>query len=114
MKEIADILRDLREDRDLNQTQVAEILGTSQQYYSRYENGEHEILLRVVLPLAEYYGVSVDYIVGRTDSRQNIEALNGEFIRGYSCREMLTAALALGMNQRIALKEFLDFLAFKK
>ena len=60
-------LRDLREDRDLNQTQVAEILQVHQTTYSEYERGRTNVPVPVLHTLADYYGVSVDYLLGRTD-----------------------------------------------
>lgn len=58
------ILRDLREDRDLTQSQVAEFLGTSQTMYARYERGANELPLRHLIKLCEFYNVSSDYILG--------------------------------------------------
>ena len=58
------ILRDLREDRDLTQSQVAEYLGTSQTMYARYERGANELPLRHLIKLCEFYNVSADYILG--------------------------------------------------
>lgn len=63
-------LRDLREDKDLNQTQVAKLLFTSQTVYSRYERGALTIPVEHLLTLADFYGVSVDYILGRTSKKQ--------------------------------------------
>ena len=60
-------LRDLREDRDLRQRELAEILNVSQTTYSRYENGEFDIPSAALIKLADFYNVSVDYILGRTD-----------------------------------------------
>lgn len=57
-------LRDLREDRDLTQSQVAEYLGTSQTMYARYERGANELPLRHLIKLCEFYNVSADYILG--------------------------------------------------
>ncbi len=62
-------LRDLREDNDMNQTQVAHLLNMSQTGYSKYETGENDVPTQVLLQLAEYYGTSVDYLLGRTDER---------------------------------------------
>ena len=62
-------LRDLREDRDLNQTQIAELLYTSQTVYSRYERGYQTIPVEHLIVLADFYGVSVDYILGRTNNK---------------------------------------------
>lgn len=63
-------LRDLREDRDMNQTRVAELLHTSQTVYSRYERGYQTIPVEHLLILADFYDVSVDYILGRTNCKQ--------------------------------------------
>ncbi|MBP1533538.1 MAG: helix-turn-helix transcriptional regulator [Ruminococcus sp.] len=63
-------LRDLREDRDLNQTQIAELLFTSQTVYSRYERGARSIPVEHLLILADYYNVSTDYILGRTNKKE--------------------------------------------
>ena len=60
-------LLDLREDHDKTQQQIADILGTSQTMYARYERGANELPLRHLLVLADYYGVSVDYLLGRSD-----------------------------------------------
>ena len=60
-------IRDLREDNDLSQSKVAQYLLCDQSLYSKYERGERELPLRLAVQLAEYYGVSVDYLVGLTD-----------------------------------------------
>lgn len=60
-------IRDLREDRDLTQETVAEILGTSRSYYGRYERGLHPMTADQIKILAEYYNVSADYILGLTN-----------------------------------------------
>lgn len=57
-------LRDLREDADLNQTQVASYLGMSQTGYSKYETGENDIPTQVLIKLAHFYNTSIDYILG--------------------------------------------------
>ena len=62
-------IRDLREDHDLTQQQVAEILGTSQTMYARYERGANELPIRHLMRLAELYEVSTDYILGRTNRK---------------------------------------------
>lgn len=60
-------LRDLREDQDLTQTQVARLLGIRQTVYSRYERGFQNLPLEHLLFLADYYKVSTDYLLGRTN-----------------------------------------------
>ncbi len=61
-------LRDLREDHDMNQTQIANLINTSQTVYSRYERGFQTIPVEHLMILADFYGVSVDYILGRTNN----------------------------------------------
>ncbi len=57
-------MRDLREDADLTQQEVAKILGTSQTMYARYERGANELPIHHLLTLCRYYGVSSDYLLG--------------------------------------------------
>ena len=63
-------LRDLREDKDLNQTEIAKLLFTSQTEYSRYERGVLTIPVEHLLILADFYNVSADYILGRTNNKK--------------------------------------------
>ena len=65
-------IRDLREDADLTQKQVAQYLQMSQTGYSKYETGENDIPTVVWEHLADFYGVSVDYLMGRTDEKSLI------------------------------------------
>ena len=61
-------LRDLREDHDLMQKEIAAVLGIQQTVYSRYERGFQTIPLEHLVTLADYYHVSTDYLLGRTDN----------------------------------------------
>ena len=63
-------IRDLREDSDLTQKQIAEYLMCDQSLYSRYERGERELPLKTAVSLAQFYKTSVDYLVGLTDNRR--------------------------------------------
>lgn len=62
-------MRDLREDNDLTQNDVAKILGTSQTMYARYERGANELPIRHLTILCDYYKVTADYLLGRTDKK---------------------------------------------
>lgn len=62
-------IRELREDSDLSQVKVAEILGTTQQVYSRYETGENEMPIMHLITLAKFYRVSADYILGLSNRK---------------------------------------------
>ncbi len=61
-------LRDLREDKDMKQADIAEYLGIQQTVYSRYERGFQNIPIEHLLSLADFYNVSTDYIFGRTNN----------------------------------------------
>ena len=60
-------IRDLREDHDLTQKKMGEILSCSQRVYSNYERGDIDVPTPVLIRLADYYDVSVDYLLGRTE-----------------------------------------------
>ena len=63
-------IRDLREDKDLNQTEVAKFLEMSQTGYSKYETGENDIPTAVLVKLARFYNTSIDYLLGETDCKE--------------------------------------------
>jgi len=65
-------IRDIREDNDMNQQQVADILGITRQQYQLYESGKREMPMHHFITLAEHYGVTIDYLVGR-DKRNLFE-----------------------------------------
>ena len=60
-------IRDLREDRDLTQAQLGAAIGVSQRTYAYYESGQRMLPPQILCALADYYGVSVDYLLERTD-----------------------------------------------
>jgi transcriptional regulator with XRE-family HTH domain len=62
-------IRDLREDKDLRQIDIAAMLGCSQRVYSNYERGDIDIPTEVLIKLSKFHGVSVDYLLGITDEK---------------------------------------------
>lgn len=70
MKNYYEILRELREDADLKQQDIAELLGTTKQYYGQYELGKQLIPTHHLITLADYYHTSTDYILGRTNIKK--------------------------------------------
>ncbi|MBO1306228.1 helix-turn-helix transcriptional regulator [Enterococcus sp. 669A] len=62
-------IKDVREDKDLTQQEIAEYLQCDQSLYSKYERGLREVPLQIMYKLAEYYGTSIDYLVGLTDEK---------------------------------------------
>lgn len=71
MKQYFEILRELREDHDLTQSQLARVLGTTQQVYSRYELGVNEMPVRHLRTLCQFYQVSADYVLGLAQKRRD-------------------------------------------
>lgn len=63
-------IRDLREDNDLTQKQMGEILSCSQRVYSNYERGELDVPTEILIKLADFHKVSVDYLLNRTDKKE--------------------------------------------
>lgn len=62
-------IRDVREDRDLTQAQVGQVLGLSQQGYNHIENGRAELKIQDLIKLCRFYGLSADYLIGLSDDR---------------------------------------------
>lgn len=66
-------LRDVREDSDKSQEEIARVIGTSQSYYAQYESGKRAIPFERVIILAKYYNVSLDYLAGLIDTPRRLE-----------------------------------------
>ena len=66
-------IQDLRNDSDLSQKQISEILHISQRSYSHYETGSRGIPIEMVIRLADYYNTSIDYLVGRTNNKKPVK-----------------------------------------
>lgn len=71
-------LRDLREDMDLTQRDIAQVLKDSQQHYQLYESGKREPPFNMIILLAKFYGVSIDYIAGLTNSKGGLHKISSE------------------------------------
>ena len=99
-------IRDLREDSDATQQKLAEYLGTSSQHYGKYENGNAEIPFERAIMLAEYYGVSLDYIAGLTNNKKGLAAssLTDEQ------QELLTFLSGLSDSERKFLRKLMEHL----
>ena len=68
-------IRDLREDKDMNQTQMAKVLNMSQTGYSKYETGENDVPTAILIALAEFHKTNVDYLLGLTDNKDYYKKL---------------------------------------
>jgi Predicted transcriptional regulators len=111
MKSVAEILKALREDSDLTQSEVAKLIGTTQQQYSKYENSESELPVRVLSILANSYNVSADYLVGLTECREGLEALNKMVTDNVTVGGMLSDVLLLDLQSR---KDIIEYIRLQK
>lgn len=91
-------IRDLREDSDKKQTELAEYLGTTPQYYGLYEKGANEISFERAIALAKYYNVSLDYIAGLTNDKRGLT--RSDLTREQ--RDLLDAACKLSGKKDVA------------
>ena len=66
-------LKDLREDAEKSQEEIAKVIGTSQSYYAQYENGKRSVPLERMIILAKYYNVSLDYLAGLIDTPKKLK-----------------------------------------
>ena len=94
-------IRDLREDMDKTQNEIAEYLGTTTQYYGKYELGYSEIPFERAIMLAKYYNVSLDYIAGLTNNKRGLAS--SDLTEGE--QELLRFAASLSKEERRRLSE---------
>jgi transcriptional regulator with XRE-family HTH domain len=109
-----EIIRGLREDKDLKQAEVAKIIGTSQQHYSKYENGEYEIPVRSLMILADYYDVSTDYMLGRTNCREGVAGQNKKVDIDTTAGAVISDILSLSKKGRAAVVEYIELQKIKE
>ncbi len=114
MKSVMDLFRELREDHDCSQNEIATVLGISQQHYSKYETGEYELPLRHFITLAEYYGVSADYLIGRCsyDEKKPLEMIY--VTRDCTCEKLVQDILSLSEYGRKSVVEYVELQRLKE
>ena len=114
MKSVIDLLRELREDHEYSQSDIAAILGISQQHYSKYETGEYELPLRHFITLANFYGVSADYLIGRCsyDEKTSLELVY--VTRDYTCEKLVQDTLSLNEHGRKSVVEYVELQRLKE
>lgn len=109
-----DIIRKLREEEKLTKGYIAKRLGIVQQTYSNYERGNTEVPLGHLSKLADYYGVSIDYMMGRTSFRKPATELNEEYSRNKTTGAVLSEMLRLEADSREDLLDYMEFLQMKE
>ena len=107
MKELYERIRDLREDHDIKQYTEAKLLGISQQQYSNYEKGESEFPSRYINTIADFYGVSADYLYGRTDCPDGVNKYDTRILDDYSADELIGEMLSLSPEARDAVRKYI-------
>ena len=110
MKELRELIRDLREDHDLKQKEVANYLNISQQTYSNYENGRRYIPVWVVTALAKFYKVSTDYMLGADTSYYSGTNLNNTYLENVTVHDVMYDIQKLKPQGRRELVRYLQYL----
>jgi len=110
MKELREMLRDLREDRDIKQKSVAQYLDISQQTYSNYENGRREIPAWVVVALSKFYQVSTDYLLGIDTSYLGSTNLQSAYLDTVTMHDVIYDIQNLEPDERQDLIKYIHYL----
>lgn len=110
MKSYIEIIRGLREDNDLSQTAIAKIINKTQQQYSRYEKGTRELPLSALMTLADFYGLSTDYLLGRTNRKEGAVNTGEKITDELSAGEVISDIAMLSPERRATAIEFILFL----
>ena len=114
MIEIGNRLKELRENNNIKQFQVADALHISQQNYSRYENGHVEFPLNMLVQLADYFDVSVDYLLGRSMTQIVFDVIKDHRILDHSVFDVLNDLNSLTTDQKKSLFDYLGYLKSQK
>jgi transcriptional regulator with XRE-family HTH domain len=114
MKQMLELLRNYREDNDLKQADVAELIGTTQQQYSKYETGESELPLRALAVLADRYGLSADYLMGRTECKEGVTGQNIKVCADYTAGALISDILSLSEAGRAGVVEYVSMRKMKE
>lgn len=114
LKSVMELFRELREDHDYSQSDIAAVLGISQQHYSKYETGEYEFPLRHFITLAKYYSVSADYLIGRCsyDEKKPLEMVY--VTRDCTCEKLVQDIISLSEHGREAVVEYIELQRLKE
>lgn len=107
-------IKNLREDNDLKQATIADVLGISQQVYSGYETGKHELPTRHLVLLADYYKVSTDYLLCRTNYPGPTDTLDAAFLKDTSFGDFLANSTLLNSSGRKAALDYVIYLKNKQ
>jgi len=114
MKHLVEIIKGLREDADLDQSEVARHLGIPQQTYSNYERGRYDLPIRHLLPLARLYQVNAEYLLGATEYKASLEQLDRPFTKTTTISGLISDLVSLDNEGRKAAVEYIEYLKARK
>lgn len=112
MESISEKLRNLREAKGWTQTEIANILETTQQIYSNYELGKFELPIRHLATLADVYGVSTDYLLGRTYDQRFYPEYSHSFIQQVTIGDFVCKIISFDAKSKSQLVDYVNFLTY--
>ena len=114
MRSFGEILASLREERGIYQKELAVILKVSVGTVSNYENDIHYPDLETLTLIADYFGVTTDYLLGRTPYRYNLENLNEEYVSHVTISDLVDVMQHFNLQNRESLLDFMDLLQLRE
>lgn len=112
--EVGQMLRKLRHDKGIYQKELAKYLNVSNGTISNYEKGTHSPDLDTLIKFAEYFGVSTDYLLGRTEYCHNLNTLNDSFSTDYTVSQFMNTVLELPPKDREVLSDYVNLLKLRQ
>lgn len=112
MQDVGARIRDLREEAKKTQAEVAKVLGTTQQLYSNYELGKCDIPVRYLLGLADYYGTSTDYLLGRVSYPNVPPQFSESFIQTVTIGDFVCKITSFNSKSKSKLIEYVNYLTY--
>lgn len=103
----------LRENKEIGQKELAKLLHVSVSTISNYEHNIHQPALRTIIKIADYFNVSVDYLLNRTNYQYPMSYLEQPLIDNYSCSDILNTVIQLSSSSKSTLMEQLDLLSLR-
>lgn len=114
MRSFGEILTSLREERGIYQKELAAILKVSVGTISNYENNVHFPDQEALIQLADYFGVTTDYLLGRTPYRYSLETLNQEYAPGMTVADLVNIIRQLDAKNAASLLDYIDLLQLRQ
>ena len=114
MRSFGEILTSLREERGIYQKELAAILKVSVGTVSNYENNIHFPDQEALLQLADYFGVTVDYLLGRTSYRYSLDTLNEEYAPGMTVAELVDIIQHFSRQNTVSFLDYIELLQLRQ